>query len=78
LHETHGFRFRVAGNAIRPQLYGERFEVFRRHPTLTSVSTWGISDAHTWLSIFPVRRTNKPLLFDTTSAPKAVFHAIVK
>jgi endo-1,4-beta-xylanase len=60
------------------QLYGELFEVFRKHPTLTSVSTWGISDAHTWLSTFPVRRTNKPLLFDTTGAPKAAFDAVVK
>jgi endo-1,4-beta-xylanase len=58
-------------------LYGQLFDIFRSHPTLRSVSTWGISDAHTWLATFPVTRTNKPLLFDTAGAPKAAFHAIV-
>jgi endo-1,4-beta-xylanase len=72
------------GTAIPPALlshqallYRKLFDVFRAHPTLQSVTTWGISDSHTWLSNFPVTRTNKPLLFDTSGAPKAAFRAIV-
>ena len=58
-------------------LYGQLFDVFRSHPTLKSVTTWGISDSHTWLATFPVTRTNKPLLFDTAGKPKAAFRSIV-
>jgi endo-1,4-beta-xylanase len=58
-------------------LYRQLFAVFAAHPTLKSVSTWGISDAHTWLTRDPTRRTNVPLLFDAAGAPKAAFHAVV-
>jgi endo-1,4-beta-xylanase len=58
-------------------LYRQLFAVFAAHPTLKSVSTWGISDAHTWLTRDPTRRTNVPLLFDQAGAPKAAFHAVV-
>jgi len=72
------------GSAVPPALlsqqallYRQLFAVFEKHPTLKSVSTWGISDAHTWLSRFPTKRTNVPLLFDQAGAPKAAFHAVV-
>lgn len=72
------------GSAVPPVLlsqqallYRQLFAVFETHPTLKSVSTWGISDAHTWLSRSPTRRTNVPLLFDAAGAPKAAFHAVV-
>ena len=59
-------------------LYGQLFEVFRRHSSVKSVTTWGISDAHTWLTRFPVTRSNFPLLFDVNRAPKAAFWAAVR
>ncbi len=65
----------LAAQAI---LYRQLFDVFKSHPTLKSVTTWGISDSHTWLATFPVTRTNKPLLFDTAGKPKEAFRAIVE
>ena len=59
-------------------LYGQLFAVLIRHPSVKSVTTWGISDAHTWLTRFPVTRTNLPLLFDTNRAPKEAFWAAVR
>jgi endo-1,4-beta-xylanase len=64
--------------AEQAQLYGELFAVFAKHASLKSVSTWGISDAHTWLTKFPVARVNRPLLFDTTGAPKSAFWVAVR
>ena len=57
-------------------LYRALFNAFNR-PSVTSVSTWGIADNHTWLNGFPVTRTNRPLLFDTAGDPKWAFWAVV-
>jgi endo-1,4-beta-xylanase len=57
-------------------LYRALFEAFDR-PSVTSITTWGIADDHTWLNFFPVARTNYPLLFDTAGDPKWAFWAIV-
>lgn len=57
-------------------LYRALFNAFNR-PSVTSVTTWGIADNHTWLNSFPVTRTNRPLLFDTTRNPKWAFWAVV-
>jgi len=60
------------------RLYRELFAVFEDHDaTLGTVTTWGISDAHTWLNFYPVNRTNRPLLFDTSGNPKLAFWAVV-
>jgi endo-1,4-beta-xylanase len=59
-------------------LYGQLFEIFTRHASVKSVTTWGISDAHTWLTRFPVSRSNYPLLFDVDRAPKPAFRAVIK
>ncbi len=64
--------------AAQAELYGNLYRVFEAHPSVKSVTTWGVSDAHTWLDKFPVTRTNKPLLFDTARAPKDGFRAIVR
>jgi endo-1,4-beta-xylanase len=64
--------------AQQAALYGQLFAVFLRHPSVKSVTTWGISDAHTWLAKFPVPRVNLPLLFDADRAPKAAFWAAVR
>jgi len=65
-------------SALRQQatLYRSLFTAFDR-PSVTSISTWGIADNHTWLNSFPVTRTNHPLLFDTVRNPKAAFWAVV-
>ena len=57
-------------------LYRALFTAFDR-PSVTSITTWGIADNHTWLNSFPVTRTNHPLLFDTVRNPKAAFWAVV-
>jgi endo-1,4-beta-xylanase len=59
------------------RLYRALFEEFARHPNLKSVTTWGHSDAFTWLNGFPAARTNRPLLFDTEGKPKQAFWAVV-
>lgn len=56
-------------------LYRALFNAFKR-PSVTSVSLWGVADNHTWLNGFPVKRTNRPLLFDTLGAPKSAFWAV--
>ena len=68
----------AANLAQQATLYGELFNVFERHRSVKSVTTWGISDAHTWLKRFPVTRNNLPLLFDERGAPKAAFRAVVR
>ena len=57
-------------------LYRALFTAFDR-PSVTSITTWGVADNHTWLNSFPVTRTNHPLLFDTVRNPKAAFWAVV-
>jgi endo-1,4-beta-xylanase len=57
-------------------LYRALFTAFDR-PSVTSITTWGVADNHTWLNSFPVTRTNHPLLFDTVQDPKAAFWAVV-
>ena len=57
-------------------LYRALFNAFNR-PSVTSVSLWGIADNHTWLNSFPVTRTNRPLLFDTSGNPKWAFWTVV-
>jgi endo-1,4-beta-xylanase len=56
-------------------LYRALFDAFKR-PSVTSITTWGIADNHTWLNSFPVTRTNRPLLFDTVGNPKSAFWAV--
>jgi endo-1,4-beta-xylanase len=51
-------------------LYRDLFAVFKTHRSLTSVTTWGLSDNHTWLTRFPVARRNLPLMFDASRSPK--------
>jgi endo-1,4-beta-xylanase len=56
-------------------LYRALFNAFDR-PSVTSITFWGVADNHTWLNSFPVNRTNRPLLFDTSRDPKAAFWAV--
>ncbi|MEO3692476.1 endo-1,4-beta-xylanase [Roseateles paludis] len=56
--------------------YRALFNVFKQHPSLQSVTTWGIADNSTWLTGFPTNRGNLPLLFDKTGAAKSAARAI--
>ena len=57
-------------------LYRALFNAFNR-ASVESVTLWGLADNHTWLNSFPVNRTNRPLLFDTSLDPKWAFWAVV-
>jgi endo-1,4-beta-xylanase len=56
--------------------YRALFNVFKQHPSLQSVTTWGIADNSTWLSSFPTTRGNRPLLFDMAGSAKPAARAI--
>jgi len=59
------------------QQYRAMFNLFAEHSSVKSVTMWGAADNSTWLSSWPVARTNHPLLFDTTGNPKSAFWAVV-
>lgn len=64
--------------AAQARLYRSLFNVFRAHDaSVESVTTWGLHDAHTWLTAFHQGRLNSPLLFDHDRKPKAAFWAVV-
>ncbi|RZJ07071.1 MAG: endo-1,4-beta-xylanase [Rubrivivax sp.] len=56
--------------------YRALFNVFKQHPSLQSVTTWGIADNSTWLTGFPITRGNRPLLFDIAGGAKPAARAI--
>lgn len=63
---------------LQAERYGELFGVFLKHPELTAVSWWGISDAHTHLnSGLNFWRSDRPLLFDTQQQSKAAYWAVL-
>ncbi|MFS1512083.1 glycoside hydrolase family 9 protein [Chengkuizengella sp. SCS-71B] len=58
--------------------YKEIFDVFKKHSDdISSVTTWGLADDHTWLSTFPITRINLPLLFDKQLQSKPAYWGIV-
>lgn len=58
--------------------YRELFDAFKENADILSgVVFWGIADDHTWLSSFPMKRTEAPLLFDQQLHAKPAFWAIV-
>jgi endo-1,4-beta-xylanase len=75
--------FGLAGPAqailtIQALAYRDLFKVFLKHDaSIDGVTTWGISDAQTWLSYLPINRIDRPLLFDRDGNPKWAFWAIV-
>jgi endo-1,4-beta-xylanase len=58
------------------QQYRDIFQGLAERPSVTSVTTWGLSDGDSWLNSNPVERFNSPLLFDRDKAPKTAFRAI--
>ncbi|GAB4213154.1 MAG: endo-1,4-beta-xylanase XynA [Roseiflexaceae bacterium] len=58
--------------------YKELFDLFRRYQSqITSVTLWGVSDDHTWLTSFPINRLDLPLLFDEQLQAKYAYWGIV-
>jgi len=58
--------------------YAELFEAFKEHKNIIGgVVFWGIADDHTWLSTFPITRTEAPFLFDKQLHAKPAFWAVV-
>lgn len=57
-------------------LYGRLYRIFSRHPSVQAVTTWGAGDNGSWLSTFPTRRLDLPLIFDETGLPKPAYEAI--
>ena len=58
----------------------EFFQLYKRHAKqISRVTTWGISDAQSWMNDWPISgRTAYPLLFDRSYQPKAVVKDIMK
>lgn len=59
------------------ELYRDLFNGFTQRSSVTSVSTWGVSDAQSWLNTVPVARTNAPLLWDRDRNAKSALQAIL-
>ncbi|MEK0313286.1 endo-1,4-beta-xylanase [Cohnella sp. 56] len=58
--------------------YRDIFDMLKANKGLVSAVTfWGIADNHTWLSSFPIVRTEAPFLFDQNYHAKPAFWAVV-
>lgn len=60
------------------QKYRDLYAGFAARPSVTSVTTWGVSDEQSWLNGFPITRRNEPLLYSRDRAAKTAFRAIVE
>ena len=72
------------GPVAPPEMLATQAEVFRAvfeglqdRPSVTSVTTWGVTDNESWLNRNPAERFNYPLLFDREGEPKPAFWAVV-
>ena len=60
------------------QRYGELMTMFlRKRDKVSAVLVWGIGDAYTWLTEWPMKRFEAPLLFDTQLQAKPAFRAVI-
>ncbi len=59
------------------ELYRALFNGFTERSSITSVTTWGVSDAQSWLNDVPITRTNAPLLWDRDRQAKSALQAIL-
>lgn len=58
--------------------YRAIFELYARHPAVTAVMTWNVTDDSSWLRKHPKPRANWPLLFDADGRPKAAARALLQ
>ena len=63
--------------ATQAELFRALFDGFRTRSSVTSVTTWGVSDGDSWLNFSPIERYNYPLLFDRDGEPKPALWAII-
>jgi endo-1,4-beta-xylanase len=65
--------------ARQAQRYSELVSLFlRKRAQVTALLVWGVSDANSWLTQWPMKRFEAPLLFDTQLRPKPAFHAVLE
>lgn len=65
--------------ARQARRYGELVSLFlRKRAQVTALLVWGIGDSYTWLTSWPVKRFEAPLLFDTALRPKPAYHAVLE
>jgi endo-1,4-beta-xylanase len=58
--------------------YRALFELYARHPAITAVMTWNVTDDSSWLLKHPKPRANWPLLFDAHGKPKEAARALLR
>ena len=63
--------------ATQAQIKRDVYAGLRQRSSVTSVTTWGVTDNESWLNRNPTARYNYPLLFDREGEPKPAFWAIV-
>jgi len=63
--------------AAHARILRDVYAGLRERPSVTSVTTWGVTDNVSWLNRSPTERYNYPLLFDREGEPKPAFWAIV-
>jgi len=63
--------------STQARLYRDLFNGFLERASVTSVTTWGVSDEQSWLNNFPISRTNAPLLWDRDRVAKSALQAIL-
>lgn len=56
--------------------YRELYELFSQYDCISSVTSWGYCDKHSWLRYTPSVRGDWPLFFDDNLEPKLSFAAI--
>jgi endo-1,4-beta-xylanase len=77
-HSDYGQSIPESILKLQADRYRELFEAFKANKEIISgVLFWGVSDEHTWLSSFPFRRTEAPLLFDKSYRAKPAFWAVI-
>ncbi|KAK9805286.1 hypothetical protein WJX72_011147 [[Myrmecia] bisecta] len=47
-------------------------------PMCTGITTWGVTDAHSWMQGYWHFNTERPLLFDINNKRKPAYHALLK
>ena len=63
---------------LQADVYASMARVCLNRPRCTAFTTWGVTDAYTWLDWFenPQKLKTAPLLFDVDNAPKAAAAAV--
>jgi endo-1,4-beta-xylanase len=65
--------------ARQARRYGDLVSLFlKKRAQVTALLVWGIGDQYTWLTSWPVKRFEAPLLFDTQLRPKPAFNAVLE